>query len=238
MLGTSLSSFPNAPGAPSGQRGSGAPTSAFTKTDQVTSPARNKLVFMAGIVGSVASWAELNEYPFAFNEEVLRIGNMIKSLPSRPNLEQLKNQATDLLKALESGHPDAIRRIRENQPREFAAPEPGMNAAELSLADAQLVIAREYGFDSWSKLKEHVDAVALDQGDPMELFKQAFANHDADLFRRLLDRHPALKARINEPVAAFDAPVITGVRTREMLEVLLDAGADINARSRWWAGGF
>jgi len=72
----------------------------------------------------------------------------------------------------------------------------------------------------------------------MELFKKTFAEHDAVLFRRLLDRHPDLKAKINEPVAAFDAPVITRVRSREMLDVLLAAGADINAKSRWWAGGF
>jgi len=31
--------------------------------------------------------------------------------------------------------------------------------------------------------------------------------------------------------------VITRVRSREMLDVLLEAGADINAKSRWWAGG-
>src|SRR5216117_3960196 len=74
--------------------------------------------------------------------------------------------------------------------------------------------------------------------DPIELLKQAFAEHEAVLFRRLLERHPEIKAKINEPVAAFDAPVITRVRSREMLEVLLEAGADINAKSRWWAGGF
>ena len=79
---------------------------------------------------------------------------------------------------------------------------------------------------------------ALETGDPMELFKKAFAEHDAALFRQLLERHPEMKAKINEPVEAFDAPVITRVRTREMLDVLLEAGADINAKSRWWAGGF
>ena len=163
---------------------------------------------------------------------------MIKSLPSRPNLEQFKNQANDLLQSLKSGDPDAIHRVRESHPRWSGSSEPEMRAAELSLVDAQLVIAREYGFANWPKMKEHVHAVALDAGDPMELFKQAFADHDAELFRRLLDRHPDLKAKINEPVAAFDEPVITRVRSREMLEVLLDAGADINARSRWWAGGF
>jgi ankyrin repeat protein len=74
--------------------------------------------------------------------------------------------------------------------------------------------------------------------DPMELFKKAFAENDAASFRQLLERHPEMKAKINEPVEAFDAPVITRVRTREMLDVLLEAGADINAKSRWWAGGF
>src|SRR2546430_9413163 len=72
---------------------------------------------------------------------------------------------------------------------------------------------------------------------PIELFKKAFAEHDAGLFRKLLERHPELKAKINEPVAAFDAPVITRARSREMLDVLLEAGADINARRRWPAGG-
>src|SRR5437899_7894917 len=77
-----------------------------------------------------------------------------------------------------------------------------------------------------------------DTGNPMELFKQAFAQHDAVLFARLLEEYPEMKTRINDPVAAFDAPLITRVRTREMLDVLLEAGADINAKSRWWAGGF
>src|SRR5438876_6401210 len=80
--------------------------------------------------------------------------------------------------------------------------------------------------------------MSVESGDSIEVLKKAFAEHDAVLFRRLLDRHPELKAKINEPVAAFDAPLITRVRSREMVDVLLDAGADINAKSRWWAGGF
>jgi len=47
-----------------------------------------------------------------------------------------------------------------------------------------------------------------------------------------------LKARINEPIPDFDSPLINHVRSQAMLDVMLDAGADINARSRWWAGGF
>src|SRR6266581_5493112 len=73
MLGTSFSSSPNAPGAPSGQSGTGSPISAFTETEQVTSPARNKPIFMVRVVGYFASRYDLNECPVAFNEEVLNL---------------------------------------------------------------------------------------------------------------------------------------------------------------------
>jgi hypothetical protein len=84
----------------------------------------------------------------------------------------------------------------------------------------------------------HVDSVAAESGDPVEMFRKAFADDDHARVRRLFAQFPEYKSRINEPVAAFDAPVLTTVRSREMLEVLLEAGADINAKSRWWAGGF
>ena len=56
--------------------------------------------------------------------------------------------------------------------------------------------------------------------------------------RRLLAEHPELRARINEPLGPFNSPVVVNARNREMLDVLLEAGADLNARSHWWAGGF
>src|SRR5437870_4700999 len=77
-----------------------------------------------------------------------------------------------------------------------------------------------------------------ESADPLELLKHAWVEQDALSFRTLLDHHPELKAKLNEPVEAFNAPLITRARSREMLDVLLDAGADINAKSRWWAGGF
>jgi hypothetical protein len=60
--------------------------------------------------------------------------------------------------------------------------------------------------------------------------------------REILAAHPELAAHLNEGVATqFGAtPLILAVNTgnRELVEVLLDAGADINARSDWWAGSF
>ena len=74
--------------------------------------------------------------------------------------------------------------------------------------------------------------------DVIAEIEKALREDDARAVGELLDRHPHLKARINEPVAPFDSPVIACARSRAMLDVLLAAGADINAKSRWWAGGF
>ena len=66
----------------------------------------------------------------------------------------------------------------------------------------------------------------------------SFHADDAAAMRGVLSRFPELRAQINEPIGPFDAPVIIYVKSRDMLDALLDAGADINARSRWWAGSF
>ena len=67
---------------------------------------------------------------------------------------------------------------------------------------------------------------------------EAFGSDDAARLRGVLSRYPALKGMLNEPVGPFDAPVIIHVKSRAMLDALLEAGADVDARSQWWAGGF
>ncbi len=73
---------------------------------------------------------------------------------------------------------------------------------------------------------------------PAEQAKRAFHEDDAAGLQRLLAEHPELKALVNAPVCAFDSPPIIHARSQAMLDVLLAAGADINARSQWWAGSF
>src|SRR5690606_35671544 len=72
-------------------------------------------------------------------------GHMSKVLPERPDLDQLKKQAKELLIAVRAARPEAL--VRAGQE----------NAAAFSLNDAQRVLAREYGFPSWTKLKLHVE---------------------------------------------------------------------------------
>lgn len=81
------------------------------------------------------------------------------------------------------------------------------------------------------------DAEPLDANLVAQL-EEAIRADRADQVRQMLDDHPVLKAGINEPVFSFNAPAIVNARSRAVLDVLLDAGADINAKSNWWAGGF
>lgn len=77
---------------------------------------------------------------------------MSTSLPERPDLDQLRRQAKELRDTARSGDPVAVDRLARHHP--------SAHRAELSLAAAQLVIARELGFSSWPKLKAAVDATA------------------------------------------------------------------------------
>jgi ankyrin repeat protein len=75
-----------------------------------------------------------------------------QSLPERPNLEHLKTQAKDLLAAYRTNDKEAKRRIHL-----FFS-----NTTTIGLNEAQLVLAREYGFESWAKLKDQVQLLARD----------------------------------------------------------------------------
>lgn len=73
----------------------------------------------------------------------------------------------------------------------------------------------------------------------MEAFHQAFERCDAPMVRQLFARFPTFRERINEPLFPFDAPAIVAfAKDPAMVDVLLEAGADPNRRSDWWAGGF
>lgn len=71
-----------------------------------------------------------------------------RDLPARPHLDHLKNEAKALRQAFPRGEAEAVERVRS-----VLGPQ-----TELKLTEAQRVIAREYGFKSWAKLRGHVQA--------------------------------------------------------------------------------
>ena len=88
-------------------------------------------------------------------------------LPARPDLDQLRHQAKDLLHAARQADPEATARISAVSDR-------------VLLSSAQLAIAREYGFPSWAKLK-------------LEVERRDILNHrDLSRLTRLLAEHPEL----------------------------------------------
>jgi ankyrin repeat protein len=152
-----------------------------------------------------------------------------RSLPSRPDLAQQKKLAKELLESFGSGNAEALARVRSELP----------DKKKIALADAQFVLAREYGFENWAALKQHIEARVDDRRSPEERMHDAFYRHDANAVRTLFEKYPALRARINEPLFAFDSPAIVAYASDPaMVDVLLDFGADPNRRSDWWAGGF
>ena len=82
-----------------------------------------------------------------------------RTLPDHPNLEQYKKQAKELRRSVVAGTPAAIERIRQHHPRLGQAGLDSLRA--LSLADAQLVLAREHGYESWSKFAKHIGTLRV-----------------------------------------------------------------------------
>ncbi len=87
-----------------------------------------------------------------------------RRLPSKPSLEQLKNQAKDLRDVHRTGTSEACKRIRASLGRLSNASDADIREARFTLRDAQSVVAREYGFTTWAKLKAHVEGSGV-QGD-------------------------------------------------------------------------
>jgi hypothetical protein len=152
-----------------------------------------------------------------------------RELPARPNLEHLKNQARTLLTQALASDVAALARFAE------------LGVTETpKLADALHLIAREYGFETWPRLKAHVEAASE---DPVTALVAAINAKDAALVRTALARRKFSPSELNGPLPglAFEMPAIVVAAhrdDRQTVDALLEAGADINARSRWWAGGF
>ena len=86
---------------------------------------------------------------------------MSKQLPSNANLKHLKGQAKQLLDAHKAGDENACTRFKTHIPRLAQASKTQVRGAKLTLRDAYLVLAREYGYTSWPKLKHHLEAHAI-----------------------------------------------------------------------------
>jgi ankyrin repeat protein len=132
---------------------------------------------------------------------------VMKNLPARPHLDHLKKQAKRLLEDVRHGEPDALERVRLALPGAARLDHAAIAAMELRLHDAQSCIAREYGFGSWSQLKDYVALQAASVDTLVRkrqwmhwAFGHGYQTAKPALAERLLREHPDLLA--GEPMLA------------------------------------
>src|ERR1700678_1864778 len=90
---------------------------------------------------------------------------MITSLPPNPSLENLKKQAKTLQKSWQRGDSEALARIRVNHPQYAHFADEKLQATKPKLSDCQLILAREYGLESWPQLKVAVESANLEKAE-------------------------------------------------------------------------
>src|SRR3989454_1483511 len=153
-----------------------------------------------------------------------------KSLPPRPPLESLRKQAKKLARDITAGDAGAIARARMQLPHVDLP---------LTQRNAQLVIAREYGYAGWQDLTAEVSK-RLGKGLEWAAAqaRRIIHDHDVERLKQLLAEYPALLSWHDDKDDggllgfatgsygdSFD-PVSEQHFTRaECAELLIDAGA-------------
>jgi ankyrin repeat protein len=127
------------------------------------------------------------------------------SLPARPNLDHLRREARNLLRAAQAGDTGAAGRI-------------GAVSERLTLAAAQLAVARDYGFASWARLKTEVEARTTDLARQAEEFCEASIRDWTGRAARMLAASPELEGY------SFATAVILGDAARVRAEIERDPG--------------
>jgi len=147
----------------------------------------------------------------------------------QPNLDFYRRRAKDLLALARSGDDSALARFTRHHP-DF---EGGSSFSEIALHQAQLVIARENGFSSWPRLKAYIGALERTREQrPPEMLQSIVRAEDADALAGFLESHAdAVELRV-EPLGFTALHIATSIGWQAGVELLLEAGADIDARDR------
>jgi Ankyrin repeats (3 copies) len=174
----------------------------------------------------------------------------VKTLPPHPNLQQYKKQAKDLLAGWRSAEAEAVQRVGRFHPRfgtlrgSESQPEAQSQPAFV-LADAQLVLAREHGFESWPRLARHIQMLrrAGSLVPAFELAADAVVSGDVAMLAQLLRDHPGLirarssRAHHGTLLHYVGANGLEDFRQKTpgnavaVLRILLEAGAEVDAQA-------
>ena len=140
----------------------------------------------------------------------------MRKLRPHPDLDQLKRQAKELLAAFHTGEQEAVAEVNAHYR--------GADPATFALHDAQLVLARAYGFDSWPKLKAYVD------GQTVQRLAEFVKAGDVAQARAMLERRPELadmQMTYGDERRCLHFAVMN--RSPELVRLLMQHGANARA---------
>lgn len=131
-----------------------------------------------------------------------------RPLPDSPDLDQLRRQAKDLLRAARAADPTALTRFRL-LPSFARSSDNDLVRASLALHDAQSVIAREHGFPSWNEMRDRLEELTLGFNDAVREFIEAATDGRSARAERLLALHPRIaKAGVYAALVLGDAAAV------------------------------
>jgi ankyrin repeat protein len=143
-----------------------------------------------------------------------------RTLPDKPSLAQLRKQAKELLKSYRAGNDAAVAEVERFERK--------ADPAKFALADAQRVLARAYGFSSWTQLKKRVDIVSN-----VKAFCQAVKAGDVATVRKLVRPRPELVHEWRgDPAAPSALHFAVLHRDADMTRALIELSA--SPRTGFW----
>lgn len=113
----------------------------------------------------------------------------------RPNLERKRKLAKNLLKAVKQLDAAQAARFTWNHPRFRGKSGQDVVGEGVTLSDAQHVIARESGFESWPKLVAYVQLLEAEPDGPVAAFEdavRAIIRGEVETLKGLLRQHPSV----------------------------------------------
>jgi ankyrin repeat protein len=155
-------------------------------------------------------------------------GGNPQPLPAKPNLQQQKIRAKELLKACKAGDTEALDPIRANHQKFLECTNEDLANHDPKLADAQHVIAREYGFASWPKFVIYINSLHSRQRneEALELVRSVATGDYEDARQRLMANPQLATKHIAEDNEHRGLHYAVRNRDLRMVQLLVEHGAD------------
>ncbi|MFE0754352.1 ankyrin repeat domain-containing protein [Inquilinus sp. NPDC058860] len=165
-----------------------------------------------------ASWPRLQAHLAGEPPEIAR--------PFEIELQYYRDRAAGIRSNHRTGEAGSLRLVQRVHPRFAAASEAEIRAAELSQADAELIVARSHGFDDWDGFAERIAAMRAGRvEEPFRTAFEAIRGDDRAALAEVLSSHPGL---VNARGTNGNRLLMLAISMNRLVLAgdLLDAGAD------------